>query len=185
VGGGREEGSDRPNSMIRSFTLRDAVPDDAALLLRFIRELADYEKLLHEVRATEDGLRNLLSGPRPYAEALVAETNTPVGFALWFYTVSTFNGAPSLYVEDVYVRPEHRGGGIGRAIFSDLARRALAHGCHRMDWSVLDWNTPAIEFYRSIGAQPVRGWTVQRLTGEALISLATRTTGDRDGRPGF
>ena len=159
--------------MTQVFILRDARPGDEALLLRFIRELAEYEKLLHEVRATEAGLGATLFGPRPFAEALVVEkAGTPVGFALWFFTVSTFNGAPSLYVEDVYVQQAHRGGGIGRAIFADLARRALAHGCHRMDWSVLDWNEPAIRFYRSIGAQPVLGWTVQRLTGEALAKLA-------------
>jgi len=156
-----------------SFTLRDARPGDQALLLRFVRELAEYENLLHEVRATDVGLSATLFGPRPFAEALIAEkAGGPVGFALWFYTVSTFNGAPSLYVEDVYVQQAHRGGGIGRAIFSELARRALVHGCQRMDWSVLDWNEPAIKFYRSIGAHPVRGWTVQRLTGEALAALA-------------
>jgi GNAT superfamily N-acetyltransferase len=155
------------------FILRDAAPGDEALVLRFIRELAEYEHLLHEVRATEAGLRHLLFGPRPYAEALIAEAGgQPVGFALWFYTVSTFNGAPSLYVEDVYVQQARRGGGIGRAMFSDLAQRALARGCTRMDWSVLDWNEPSIRFYRAIGAQPVKGWTLQRLTGGALAKLA-------------
>ncbi len=159
--------------MSGAFTLRDAIAGDEALLLGFVRELAEYENLSHEVRATEAGLAATLFGPRPFAEALIVEKGgEPVGFALWFYTVSTFNGAPSLYVEDVYVRAAHRGGGIGRAIFADLARRALARGCQRMDWSVLDWNENAINFYRSIGARPVRGWTVQRLTGEALAALA-------------
>lgn len=159
--------------MTAAYLLRNAVPGDEALLLRFVRELAEYENLLHEVRATEAGLAATLFGPRPFAEALVVEKGgAAVGFALWFHTVSTFNGAPSLYVEDVYVRAAHRGGGIGRAIFADLARRALAQGCQRMDWSVLDWNAPAIAFYRSLGAEPVRGWTVQRLAGAALEKLA-------------
>jgi len=159
--------------MTPAFRLRDGRPGDEALLLRFIRELADYEKLLHEVRATEADLAKLLFGPRPYAEALIVEkAGEPVGFAVWFYAVSTFDGCPSLYVEDVYVRPEHRGGGIGRAIFAELARRAVAQGCLRMDWSVLDWNEPAKNFYRRIGAEAVRGWTVQRLTGAALAALA-------------
>lgn len=155
------------------FTFRDAVPGDEALILVFVRELAEYEKLLHEVRATADGLRTALFGARPYAEALIVEkAGEAVGFAVWHYTFSTFEGAPTLYVEDVFVRQAHRGGGIGRAIFADLARRALAQGCQRMDWSVLDWNAPAIEFYRTIGAKPVRGWTMQRLTGDALAALA-------------
>jgi GNAT superfamily N-acetyltransferase len=159
--------------MTQPVILRDAVFGDESLVLRLIRELAEYERLLHEVRTTEDGLRATLFGPRPYAEALIAEKcGESVGFALWFYTVSTFNGAPSLYVEDVYVQHAHRGGGIGRAIFANLARRALARGCQRMDWSVLDWNEGAMKFYESIGARPVRGWTVQRLTGAALAALA-------------
>jgi GNAT superfamily N-acetyltransferase len=156
-----------------SFTFRDAAPGDETLILDFVRELAAYENLLHEVRATADGLRAALFGPRPFAEALLVErAGEPVGFSLWHYTFSTFAGAPSLYVEDVFVREAHRGGGIGRAIFVHLARRAVAHGCQRMDWSVLDWNAPAIEFYRTIGANPVRGWTMQRLTGDALAALA-------------
>jgi GNAT superfamily N-acetyltransferase len=157
-----------------TFILRDAIPGDEHLVLRFVRELAEYEHLLHEVKATADQFRRALFGPRPDLFGLIVEkADEPVGFALWFITFSTFNGTPSLYVEDVYVRVEHRGGGIGRAVFADLARRALARGCERMEWSVLDWNAPSIEFYRRIGAQPVRGWTVQRLDGEALAALAT------------
>jgi GNAT superfamily N-acetyltransferase len=159
--------------MTQNVSLRDASPDDEALVLGFVRDLATYEKLLHEVVADERKLGEALFGARKHAEALIAElAGVPVGFAVWFYTFSTFTGRPSLYVEDVFVKPEHRRGGIGLAIFRDLARRALAQGCERMDWSVLDWNAPAIAFYQRIGAKPVRGWTVQRLAGDALAALA-------------
>jgi GNAT superfamily N-acetyltransferase len=159
---------------LSAATLRDARPGDEALILRFIRELAEYEKLLDEVRASQEMLAAALFGPAPKAEALLAEVATePVGFALWHYTFSTFEGTASLYVEDVYVRAEHRGSGVGFAIFRNLARRALAQGCQRMGWSVLDWNAPAIAFYQRIGAEPVRGWTLQRLTGDALAALAS------------
>ncbi len=155
--------------------LRDARPGDAATILRFVRLLAEYEKLAHEVRATEAMLHEELFGPAPRAHALLVESGgAAVGFALWFYSFSTFTGRASLYVEDVFVLPEHRGAGIGRAIFADLARRAVAQKCERMDWSVLDWNAPAIGFYRGIGAVPVRGWTLQRLSGEALAALAAQ-----------
>ncbi len=159
--------------MADGVALRDARPGDEVVLLGLVRALAEYEKLLHEVHATPDLLRAALFGDAPCAEALLAErAGEPVGFAVWFHTFSTFTGAPSLYVEDVFVTPAVRGQGIGRAIFSDLARRAVARGCERMDWSVLDWNAPAIAFYQRIGAVPVRGWTVQRLTGAALAKLA-------------
>ncbi|TCZ65329.1 GNAT family N-acetyltransferase [Roseicella aquatilis] len=163
-----------------SLRLRDATPDDLGLVLHFVRALAEYETLLHEVQATEEDFRRLLFGNPSRAEALVAEwEGGPVGFALWYYSVSTFDGRAKLYVEDVYVTPEARGRGIGRAIFADLARRALAQGCSRMEWSVLDWNAPSIAFYRSIGALPREGWTLQRLTGEALHALAG--SGDAHG----
>ncbi|RYI90208.1 MAG: GNAT family N-acetyltransferase, partial [Acetobacteraceae bacterium] len=143
-----------------SLVLRPAGEADAGLVLHYIRALAEYEKLLHEVTATEVELRRLLAGPRPMAEALIAEwEGRPVGFSLWFYSVSTFNGLASLYVEDVFVEPAERGRGIGRAIFALLAGHALARGCGRMEWSVLDWNAPSIAFYRSIGARPREGWT--------------------------
>lgn len=159
--------------MPEAFTLRDAVPGDEAIVLRFVRELAEYEKLLHEVRATEAQFRAALFGPRPDIFGLIAEhAGGPVGFALWFTTFSTFNGSRSAYVEDVYVRPAQRGFGIGKALFRAVARWALANGCERMEWSVLDWNAPAIAFYRSIGAQPMDEWTVQRLEGAALTALA-------------
>ena len=157
--------------------LRDATPDDVALVLHFVRALADYEKLLHEVRATEDDFRRLLFGEPRRAAALIAEAEgAPVGFALWYHSVSTFDGRPKLYVEDVFVKPEARGRGIGRMIFAGLARRALTEGCSRMEWSVLDWNAPSIAFYRSIGALPREGWTLQRLSGAALAALAGQET---------
>lgn len=160
-----------------TLRLRDATPEDVGLLLHFIRALAEYERLLHEVEATEDDFRRLLFGQPRRAEALVAEREgRPVGFALWYYSVSTFDGRAKLYVEDVFVEPEARGRGIGRAIFADLARRALAEGCSRMEWSVLDWNAPSIAFYCSIGALPREGWTLQRLGGEALRALAGQET---------
>ena len=153
--------------------LRDATPADIPLVNRFVRALADYEKLLHEAVATEDDFRRLLFGDPPRAWALFAEwEGEPVGLALWYYSVSTFLGRPSLYVEDVFVEPAHRNRGIGRIIFAHLAQRAVAEGCGRMEWSVLDWNAPSIAFYRSIGARPKQGWTLQRLSGEALAALA-------------
>lgn len=156
-----------------SLALRNAGPGDVALVLRFIRALAEYERLAQEAVATEDDVRRLLFGDPPRAWCLVAEwEGAPVGFALWFYSVSTFLGRPSLYLEDVFVEPAHRNRGIGRAIFAELARRAVAEGCGRMEWSVLDWNAPSIAFYRSIGARPKQGWTLQRLSGDALASLA-------------
>jgi GNAT superfamily N-acetyltransferase len=157
--------------------LRDATPDDVPLVLHFVRALADYEQLLHEVQATEDDFRRLLFGNPARAGALIAEWGgAPCGFALWYYSVSTFDGRPKLYVEDVFVNPDRRGRGIGRAIFADLARRALAQGCLRMEWSVLDWNAPSVAFYRSIGALPREGWTLQRLSGAALAALAGQET---------
>ncbi len=156
-----------------AVVLRDAVLGDEALVERFVRALAEYENLLRELRGTEEDFRRALFGPRPRAWALFAEAGgQDVGFALWFYSFSTFAAKPGLYVEDVYVQPEHRGRGIGRMIFRDLARRALDEGCARMDWSVLNWNAPAIGFYRSIGARPVNDWTVQRLDGDALRAFA-------------
>jgi len=156
-----------------TLVLRDAMPADLPLVVHFVRALAEYEKLLHEVKATEEDFRRLLFGEPRRAEALIAERDgAPLGFALWFYSVSTFDGRPKLYVEDVCVEPAARGGGIGRAIFVELARRALAAGCSRMEWSVLDWNAPSIAFYRSIGALPQEGWTLQRLSGDALRALA-------------
>ncbi len=153
--------------------VRDASEGDVPLILSFIRELAEYEKLSHEVVATEEGLRESLFGGRRYAEVLIAEQEgTPAGFALFFHNFSTFLGKPGIYLEDLYVRPQFRGSGLGRALLVYLARVARERGCGRLEWSVLDWNEPAIGFYGSIGASPVGGWTVYRLTGEALEELA-------------
>jgi GNAT superfamily N-acetyltransferase len=155
------------------LALRDAGEADLPLVMRYVRALAEYEGLADQAVATEAEFRRFLFGEPRRAEALIAEADgAPAGFAVWFYSFSTFLGRPSLYVEDVFVEPVARGRGIGRAIFRDLARRALAAGCGRMEWSVLDWNAPSIAFYRSLGAEPRRGWTTQRLTGDALSALA-------------
>ena len=158
-----------------ALRLRDAGPEDLNLVLRFIRALADYERLAHEVTADAATLARFLFEEPRRAEALIAEwQGEAVGFAVWYYSFSTFLGRPSLYVEDVFVEPAMRGKGIGRAVFAHLAARALAEGCGRMEWSVLDWNAPSIAFYRSIGAKPRAGWTLQQLTGDALAALAAR-----------
>ena len=158
-----------------SLHLRDAGPKDLDLVLHFIRALAEYEKLAHEVKADAAALGRFLFEEPCRAEALIAEWDgRPVGFAVWYYSFSTFLGRPSLYVEDVFVEPGMRGKGIGKAVFAHLAARALAQGCGRMEWSVLDWNAPSIAFYRSIGARPREGWTLQQLTGQALNALAAR-----------
>ena len=158
-----------------TLRLRDALRDDLPLVLQFIRALAEYERLAHEIRADEATLARFLFDEPRRAEALIAEWDgEPVGFAVWYYSFSTFLGRPSLYVEDVFVQPSMRGNGIGTAIFARLAARALAQGCGRMEWSVLDWNAPSIAFYRGLGATPREGWTLQQLTGEALSALAAR-----------
>ena len=155
------------------LTLRDATRADLPLVLHFIRALAEYEKLAHEVRADEDTLGRFLFGEPARAHALIAEwEGEPAGLAVWFYSFSTFLGRPSLYIEDVFVEPTQRGRGIGKAIFAHLAARAVQQGCGRMEWAVLDWNAPSIAFYRSLGAKPREGWTTQQLTGEALHALA-------------
>ena len=165
------------------MTLRAATVDDVPQILAFIRGLADYERLLHEVVATEEGLRNALFGPRPYAEVVLAEdAGAPVGFALFFHTFSTFLGQPGIYLEDLFVLPEARGRGVGRALLAHLARLAQERGCGRVEWAVLGWNAPAIRFYDSLGAQPNAEWTVYRLTGDPLAALAAHES--RSERPG-
>ena len=155
------------------MTIRPATPSDVPLILRFIRELAEYERLAHEVVATEDGLRDTLFGPRPYAEVVIAEEEgEPAGFALFFHNYSTFLGRTGIYLEDLYVRPGMRGRGTGRALLAHLARLAVERGCGRLEWWVLDWNEPAIRFYRSLGARPMDDWTVFRVSGDALQRLA-------------
>jgi GNAT superfamily N-acetyltransferase len=155
------------------FTLRSATIDDVPSILGFIIELAEYEKLAHEVVATEDTLRETLFGPTPYAQVIIAElAGVPVGYALFFHNFSTFTGRPGIYLEDLYVQPKHRGQGFGKLLLAYLARKAVDMNCTRVEWSVLDWNQPAIDFYRSIGALPMDGWTVQRLDGDRLASFA-------------
>ena len=155
------------------YVLRDAAPGDVAAIAGLVKELAAYEKLSHEVRATENDFRRALFGPTPRAHAMMADVDgTSVGFALYFFNFSGFAGRHGLYVEDVFVQPAHRGRGIGRAIFQALAARAVAEGCERMEWAVLDWNEPSINFYRALGAMPMNEWTVQRLAGGALLALA-------------
>jgi GNAT superfamily N-acetyltransferase len=147
--------------------------DDAGLVLRFIRELAEYERLTHEVVATEADIRTALFGLDPSAHAVIGYVNgEPAGFALYFFSFSTFVGRPGLYLEDLYVRPPFRGRGLGRRLLAHLARIAVERNCGRMEWSVLDWNQQALGFYRRLGARSMDEWTVQRLTGEALRSLA-------------
>ena len=158
--------------MSNPLVLRDATPDDAGLIAGFVRDLAEYEKLLHEAVAADADFATALA--QGHIASLIAELDgVPVGFALWFHTFSTFLGKRGMYLEDIYVQPTHRGHGIGRAIFRDLARRALDAGCMRIEWSVLDWNAPSIAFYRSIGATPMDEWTVQRLDVAAIAKLAT------------
>jgi GNAT superfamily N-acetyltransferase len=155
------------------FRLRAAEPADVPLILEFIRALAEYERLSHECVATEELLHESLFGPRPVAEAVLAFAgDEPAGFALFFHNYSTFLSRRGLYLEDLFVHPHWRGRGLGRLLLIHLARIAVDRGCGRMEWSVLNWNTPAIEFYRSLGAKPMDEWTVYRLTGEELERLA-------------
>lgn len=152
---------------------RFATAEDTPLILSFIRELAEYEELSHEVVTTEEVLRASLFGERPFAEVLLTFVeDEPAGFALFFHNFSTFLGKPGIYLEDLYVRPEHRGAGAGRALLSYLARLAVERGCGRLEWWVLDWNEPAVGFYKRIGAWAMDDWTVYRLTGDALERLA-------------
>lgn len=154
--------------------VRGAEEADVGLIAGLVRELAEFERLLHEVRLTEDALRDALFGERPYAEVAIAEDERaePMGFALYFHTYSTFLGQPGIYLEDLFVRPEHRGAGVGTALLRHLGRLAAERGCGRLEWAVLDWNEAAIEFYRRLGARPTADWTVYRLDGEALARLA-------------
>lgn len=153
--------------------IRSATPADVPTLARLIRALAEYERLSHEVVLREEELHQHLFGPRPYAEVVLAEQGTRVvGMALFFHNYSTFLGRPGLYLEDLFVLPEFRGQGHGKHLLKHLAKLAVERGCGRFEWSVLDWNTPAIEFYKSLGAVPLHDWTVFRVTGDALRRLA-------------
>ncbi|MGD6744179.1 GNAT family N-acetyltransferase [Streptomyces sp. BH106] len=154
--------------------IRTATPADVPVIHAMIRELADYEKALHEARASEEQLREALFGERPAAYAHIAEdaeSGEPVGFALWFLNFSTWRGVHGIYLEDLYVRPSARGGGHGKALLTELARLCVERGYERLEWSVLNWNTPSIEFYEAMGARPQDEWTVYRLTDEALKAV--------------
>ena len=155
--------------------IRPARPDDIGEIASLIRALADYERLADSVVLDETALRDHLFGERRYAEVLIVEDGDEVvGFALFFHNFSTFLGRPGIYLEDLFVKPEHRGRGHGNALIVELARLAVERGCGRLEWSVLDWNEPAIDFYRSLGAEPVDGWTVYRVAGDAMVTLARR-----------
>jgi len=156
-----------------SLQIRAATSADVPVIAELIRGLARFEKLEHEVVMTDDLLAAGLFGERPYAEVLLAVVeDRPVGFALFFHNFSTFLGRPGIYLEDLFVVPEDRGSGIGRALLEHLARLAVDRGCGRLEWAVLDWNRDAISFYERLGARPNSDWTVYRLTGEALTTLA-------------
>jgi GNAT superfamily N-acetyltransferase len=160
--------------MSKSITIRRAEAHEVPLILSFIRDLAEYERLSHEVVATENGLRETLFGPRPHAEVVFACLDAePVGFALFFHNYSTFLGQPGIFLEDLFVRPHARGHGVGRVLLQWLARTAVERNCGRLEWNVLDWNEPAIGFYRKLGARPMDEWTTFRLTGAELQALAS------------
>jgi GNAT superfamily N-acetyltransferase len=156
-----------------AIRIERATERDVPLILRLIQGLAEYEKLAHEMTATEAGLRETLFGVRPAADVIIAYAgDTPAGFALFFPNYSTFLGKPGLYLEDLFVLPEWRGHGLGLALMKRLAAIAVERGCGRFEWSVLDWNEPAIGFYKSLGARLMDGWSIVRLTGDALTKLA-------------
>ena len=155
------------------LNIRPATPDDAATVASLVRELADYEKLLHEAKGTAADFQRELESPNPVIRVLIAEWNgAPAGFALYFFNFSTFVARPGLYLEDLFVRPALRSHGIGRALLRELARIARARDCGRMEWAVLDWNEPALKFYKSLGARPLTEWIVHRLTATEIAALA-------------
>src|ERR1044071_6554919 len=159
--------------MPNEFIIRPARVEDAPVILELIRDLATYERAPDEVTATEEELTDVLFGERPAAEVLLAfEGKSPIGFAVYFYNFSTWLGRPGLYLEDLFVRPEKRGKGFGRALLFELAKIAMERGCGRMEWAVLDWNESAIKFYRTLGAKPMDEWTVFRLTRDGIAKLA-------------
>ncbi|MCO5055780.1 GNAT family N-acetyltransferase [Thermomonas sp.] len=156
-------------------SIRPATPDDVPLIRQLIAELAEYERMAEAAVATDAGLRAQLFGPQPAAEVLIGEVDgAAAGFALFFHNFSTFTGKRGLYLEDIFVRPAFRGAGLGKQLMAALARIAVQRDCARFEWSVLDWNTPSIAFYRSLGAVGMDKWTLQRLDGTALHALAAR-----------
>src|SRR6266576_3995770 len=163
----------RVKMVAENFQIRPARVEDVPIILQLIRDLATYERAPDEVTATEEQLVDVLFGERPAADVLlVFEGESPVGFAVYFYNFSTWLGRPGLYLEDLFVKPDKRGKGYGRALLVDLAKVARDRGCGRMEWAVLDWNEPAIKFYRSLGAKPMEEWTVFRLTHDGIAKLA-------------
>jgi len=156
-----------------SLSIRPAERADLTIIAQFIRELAEYERLAHEVRFDEAVLGDRLFGVRPYAEVLIGEIDgAPQGFALFFHNFSTFEGKPGVYLEDLFVRPEARGSGLGKALLQQLAALAVERDCARLEWAVLDWNEPSIAFYKLLGAKMMDEWTGMRVDGAALYSLA-------------
>ncbi|MCC8975386.1 GNAT family N-acetyltransferase [Bradyrhizobium brasilense] len=156
-----------------SLTIRRARPDEAGLVFSLVRELAEYEKLLHEVHASEADIADALFGANPRLYCDIAEWNgEPAGFAVWFVNFSTFAGRHGIYLEDLFVRPALRGKGIGKALLVHLAKQCFANGWSRLQWAVLDWNAPSIAFYKSLGAEMMDEWTICRVSGEALSALA-------------
>ena len=154
------------------LTIREARPEDAGLIYRFVCDLAEYEKLRHEVTTDEAEMARALFGPNARVFCDIAEWDgAPAGFAVWFYNFSTFRGRHGIYLEDLFVQPEHRGRGIGKALLTGLAQRAVAQGLARVEWAVLDWNVDAIGFYEGLGADVIQDWRICRLTGEALQAL--------------
>jgi GNAT superfamily N-acetyltransferase len=157
-----------------TLSIRSAAPADLPLIAQFIRDLAAYEKLADAVRFDEAKLGEKLFGPRPYAEVVIGEIEgAPQGFALFFHNFSTFEGRPGIYLEDLFVRPEARGSGLGKALLAHLAKLCVTRDCARLEWSVLDWNAPAIGFYEGLGAKMMDEWTVMRVDGDALTGLAS------------
>jgi GNAT superfamily N-acetyltransferase len=165
--------NDATGGRVPSYVIRPVTPGDMDVMANLVRELAVYERLEAHAKATPEDFRRNLFGRRPSAEAALVEVaGEAVGFALWFTTFSTFRGQPCLYLEDLFVRPDYRGRGIGKALLAMLARLVTERGCGKLEWSVLNWNKPAIGFYRSLGARPMDEWTVYRLDGEPLHRLA-------------
>ncbi len=159
------------------FTLRPATPADTPAILRLIRGLAAYERLSHECTATETDIHHALFGPTPRAHAILADVaGQSIGLALFYYTFSTFKAGTNIFLEDLFVEPEHRGAGIGLALIRALAQRAVAENCPRIEWRVLDWNQPSIDFYERLGAKPVQDWHTRQIGGEALVALAKGTS---------
>jgi GNAT superfamily N-acetyltransferase len=164
-----------------NFEIRAATVEDVPIILQLIRDLAAYERAPDEVVATQEQLADVLFGEKAAAEVLLAfEGESPVGFAVYFYNFSTWLGRPGLYLEDLFVKPEKRGKGYGRALLVELAKNARDRGCGRMEWAVLDWNEPAIKFYRALGAQPMHEWTVFRLTRNEIAKLANSEQIDKE-----